>query len=314
MRVFAQVADILMTMVSFVTAFQLRSQIRTIYFFGSAQSAQSYYNILIFVIVLWWFLLDVQKAYSAFQRQSLWHDLKRVMRTVIFGTLALLATGYVMRLELPPRSTIALFVILNTVLLLLNRVFLHSVREYLRVEGGFTRTNLIVGAGEKAQRFLGSAAAHPEWDLDLLGFIELDHLKVGRDVMGAKVLGTPGDLPRILHEHPIQEVIFAVSTRQLEECTDMLALCEQEGVNAVILSNFFSSLVAQVDTEILYDQPVLTYRTTKQEEWQLLVKRVFDIAFSATLLLVLAPVMIAAALAMTVGCVGPWLISLLGVK
>jgi exopolysaccharide biosynthesis polyprenyl glycosylphosphotransferase len=127
--------------------------------------------------------------------------------------------------------------------------------------------------------------------VNLIGFVELDHTKVGREVMGATVLGTPDDLPRILHENPIHEVVFAVSNRQLEECTDMLALCEQEGVNTVILSNFFSGLVAQVETEIQYDQPVLIYRTTRHKEWQLLVKRVFDIGFAGLLLVLLAPLM-----------------------
>ncbi len=297
MRLFAQVADILMTVVSFVTAFELRSQIRTIYFFGSAQSVESYYNVLIIVIVLWWFLLDVQKAYTESRRQPLRHDIKLVSRTVIFGTLALLATGFALRIELPPRSTIALFVILNVALLSLNRVFFHSLREYLREGGSLYRTILIVGAGEKAQRFLTSILEHAEWGVDLVGFVELDSSKVGQEIMGAKVLGTPGDLPQILHKHAIDEVVFAVPTRLLADCTDMLALCEQEGVRAVILSNFFSGLVARVETEIQYDQPVLIYSTALHKEWQLLVKRFFDVVSSGILLFLLFPLLALIALA-----------------
>ena len=291
MRVFAQVADIVMTMVSFVTAFELRSQIRTIYLFGSAQSVGSYYNVLIIVIVLWWFLLDVQKAYSGSRRQPLSHDFKLVTRTIIFGTLALLATGYLLRIELPPRSTIVLFLVVNAALLMLNRIFLHSIREYLREEGGLNRTILIVGAGEKAQRFLQSIIEHGEWGVNLVGFLESDRAKVGQEIMGAEVLGTAEDMPRILHEHAIDEVVFAVPTQQLAECTDMLALCEQEGVRAVILSNFFSGLVARVETEIQYDQPVLIYTTMLHKEWQLLVKRFFDIVFSGFFLLLLSPLL-----------------------
>ena len=305
MRLFAQVADILMTVVSFVTAFELRSQIRTIYFFGSAQSVESYYNALIIVIVLWWFLLDVQKAYSESRRQPLAHDFKLITRTIVFGTLALVATCYVLRIELPPRSTIALFVVLNVLLLFLNRIFFHSLREYLREEGGLNRTILIVGAGEKAQRFLTSVVEHAEWGVDLVGFVELDRSKIGQEIMGAKVLGTPDDLPRILHQHAIDEVVFAVPTRMLAECTDMLALCEQEGVRAVILSNFFSGLVARVETEVQYDQPVLIYSTMMHKEWQLLVKRFFDVVFSGILLLFLSPLLALIALATKLSDGGP---------
>jgi exopolysaccharide biosynthesis polyprenyl glycosylphosphotransferase len=290
-RLAAQVADIVMTIVAFVTAFALRSQIRTAFFFGNAQSVDNYYNVLVVAAIIWWLFLDVQKSYSETIRVSLWHEINVVFRAVAFGLLTLLAVAYVLRMEVPPRGALGLFVVISMALLTLTRIFFRFLREYLRVEGALSKTILVVGAGEKAQRFLASVEEHAEWGVNLIGFIELDHTKVGREVMGATVLGTPDDLPRILHENPIHEVVFAVSNRQLEECTDMLALCEQEGVNTVILSNFFSGLVAQVETEIQYDQPVLIYRTTRHKEWQLLVKRVFDIGFSGLLLLLLAPLM-----------------------
>jgi exopolysaccharide biosynthesis polyprenyl glycosylphosphotransferase len=305
LRLLAQVSDIIMTVVSFVAAFALRSQIRAAFFFGSAQSVESYYNVLIIAVIIWWFVLDVQKAYSENRRIQLSHDFKLVLRTAFFGTLILFGVAYVLRIEIPPRAAIAMFVFINVILLMLNRVFFHFLREYLRAEGALTKTILIVGAGEKAQRFLASVRDHADWGVNLVGFVDLDSAKVGRDIMGAKVLGTPDDLPRILHEYPIHEVVFTVSTRQLEQCTDMLALCEQEGVNAVILSNFFSSLVAQVDTDILYDQPVLTYRTTRHKEWQLLIKRAMDIAFSGIMLLLLMPLLTVLAILIKLDDGGP---------
>jgi exopolysaccharide biosynthesis polyprenyl glycosylphosphotransferase len=291
LRLAAQVADILMTVVSFVAAFAVRSQVRAAFFFGSAQSVESYYNVLIVAVIIWWFVLDVQKAYSDTRRVQLMQSFKVVIRTAFVGTLILFAVAYVLRMEIPPRAAIAMFVLINILLLMLNRLFFYYLRELLREEGALTKTILIIGAGEKAQRFLASVRDHAEWGVNLVGFVELDNSKVGREIMGAKVLGTPDDLPQILHKFPIHEVVFAVSTRQLEQCTDMLALCEQEGVNAVILSNFFSSLVAQVDTDILYDQPVLTYRTTRHKEWQLLIKRALDIAFSFIMLMFLLPML-----------------------
>ena len=295
-RVFAQIADIVMTVVAFVTAFALRTQIRTTFFFGSAQTVESYYNALIVAVVVWWVLLDTQKAYSQVRRMALSRECKIVLRTVFGGTVMLVGLAYVMRMELPPRSVLGLFVVINVALLCLNRVFFRFLRAFLREEGALSKTILIVGSGEKAQRFLTQLWNHAEGQVDLVGFVELDAARVGEEVMGAKVLGSPHDLAGILHAYAIHEVVFSVPTRQLEECTDMLALCEQEGVNAVILSDFFSGLVAQVDAEILYDQPVLIYRTTKHKEWQLLVKRLFDIVFSAVVLILLAPLLLAIAL------------------
>jgi exopolysaccharide biosynthesis polyprenyl glycosylphosphotransferase len=305
MRLFAQVTDVVMTVVSFVTAFAMRSQIRTAFFFGSAQSVESYYDFLIITVIIWWFLLDVQKAYSGARRMQLGQEIKIVFRTAGLGILMLLVVSYILRIEAPPRAALTLFVVFNTVLLCLNRVFFRSLREFLREEGALSRTILIVGAGEKAQRFLANVREHGEWGVDLVGFVELDRDQIGREVMGARVLGGPEDLPATLHAHPIHEVIFAVPTRQLEECTEMLALCEQEGVRVVILSDFFSSLVAHVETEVMYDQPVLIYSTVSRREWQLVVKRIFDIAFSLTFLIVLSPVLLAIVTAIKLQDGGP---------
>lgn len=305
MRVFQQVTDILMTVVSYLAAFSLRSQIRTVYFFGSALSFDSFANILIIIVPVWWFLLDVQKAYSGARRQRPKDDFKLVVRSSLLGTLVLLAIAYILRLETPPRSTIALFVAINISLLFLSRLFFYYLREYLRARGGLAKTILIVGSGEKAQRFLNSLSDHGEWGVDLVGFVELDPAKRGQEIMGAKVIGGPENLMEILHAHPIHEVIFAVPTSRLADCTDMLALCEQEGVRAVILSNFFSSLVAHIEAEVQYDQPVLIYSTYKHREWQLLVKRVIDIAFASMMLLLLAPLLGMIALAIKLSDRGP---------
>ena len=292
MRLFAQVADVLMTVVAFVTGFSLRTQIRTAFFLGSPKLLESYYDSMAVLALLWWFLLDIQKAYSGTRRRDAVRDFGTVVRSALGGTLLFFAISYAMRVDSPPRGALLLFVVFGIGLLSLNRVFFRFLQEFLREGGALTKTILIVGSGEKAQRFLASIGEHSEWTVTTVGFVEFDKERVGREIMGVPVLGSAEDLPRILHEHAIEEVVFAVSTRQLERCTDMLALCEQEGVNAVILSNFFSSLVAQVETEIQYDQPVLIYRTTRHKEWQVMVKRAFDIVFSGAMLTILSPLLL----------------------
>jgi exopolysaccharide biosynthesis polyprenyl glycosylphosphotransferase len=304
-RVLALTLDLLMTIVSFVAAFSLRTEIRSVYFFGSAQSVQDYYNILIVIILIWWFLHDVQKVYSLTRATPLSREIGIVIRTIVIGTGILFVVSYVIKFDMPPRSTMALFVLLNICLLGVNRVFIRNLKEYLRREGGFTKKTLIVGAGEKAKRFLEGASENSEWAFDVVGFVDFDKSSIGKKILDSEIIGTPDDLLDILHKFPIQEVIFAVSTGKISECTDMLALCEQEGVRAVILSDFFSSLVAHVQTEIQYDQPVLIYSSVRHKEWQLLVKRLFDILFSGVLLILLAPLLIVIALVIKLHDHGP---------
>jgi exopolysaccharide biosynthesis polyprenyl glycosylphosphotransferase len=305
LKVFAQVADIVMIIVAFATSFKLRAEIRNVWFFSSALSLKDYYNVMIICIAIWWLFLDLQKAYVVSRRISLGVQIKQVLRAAIFGTIILLGVLYLLRIEALPRSAMVFFLINSVLLLSLNRIFFQLLREFLWQGGAVTKDILIVGSGEKALRFFRSIWNHAEWRVNLVGFIEFDRAMVGEEIVGARIIGTPEDLEMILRDHAIEEVVFAVPSRQLEQCTDMLYLCEQEGVSAVILSDFFSGLVAQVETGILYDQPVLMYRTTRYKEWHLFVKRLFDIVFSAAALLVIWPILLILALLITLQDGGP---------
>ncbi|MCB9366162.1 MAG: sugar transferase [Calditrichaeota bacterium] len=304
MRVFHLVGDLLLTVVSFVLAFAVRTEIRSIYFFGSAQSVHNYYEIMILLVPVWWLLLDLQRSSHEFATTTVWHDFKIALRTAVFGTVGLFAAAYILRIELPPRSTMLLFMLLNASLLTVNRVFFKSIREHIRAEGGLNKRVLIIGTVEKALRFIKTIEENDSFSVQLVGFVDTERGH-SSDAGVAKLLGSPDDLQQILHSHTIDEVVFAVPTRHIADCTDMLALCEQEGVRSVILSDWFSNLVAHVSTDIQYDQPVLIYTSMRHKEWQILVKRIFDIAFSSFLLILLFPLLLVIAIAIKLTDRGP---------
>lgn len=300
-----QAVDVLLTVVAFVISFGFRAQIRTLYLFGQALDVRDYYNSLLVIVVIWWLFFDLQNAYSSRRDVSLFFDLKCILRTIFFGTFALFAVSYLLRIELPPRSILALFVLANIPLLIVGRIFFYFLRNYLRAAGAFRRVVLMVGTGEKGGRYINSLRQHSDWGFDLIGFIDSDPEKIGKHYYGAEVLGTPENMPEILHRHAIDEVVFAVPTRQLEDCVDMLALCEQEGVHTLIISDFFSGLISRVESEVIHGIPVLSYSTTPLKEWQLLLKRCFDIVVSAITLTVLLPLFVFIALTIKLSSKGP---------
>ncbi len=299
------VLDVFLTIVSFFVSFGLRAQIRTVYLFSIALDVRDYFNSFLVIVIIWVLFFDVQKAYSPQRNLSLLFDLKCVLQTVFFGMVAFFALSYLLRIELPPRSISILFVAVNVPLLLAGKIFFHYLRRYLRASGKYTRTVLVVGAGEKAARYMESLRKHSDWGLDLIGFVDSDPERAREDYYGAPVLGGQKDLPNILHRHAIDEVVFAVPMRELEECVDMLALCEQEGVRTLIISDFFSGLIARVESEIIYGIPVLIYSTTPLKVWQQIIKRIFDILISGTMLIFLLPLFIFIAAAIKLTSKGP---------
>jgi exopolysaccharide biosynthesis polyprenyl glycosylphosphotransferase len=305
LRLLAQVLDIGLTITAFMTSFPIREHLRNIQPFGTDIYPPDYYVSLVLVVLLWWLIFDTQNAYRGQRYTSFLNEVNLIFRTVFFGTVTLVIIGYVLKIQLPPRSLFAIFLVVDVILLTLGKSFTHYLAEYLRLKGINRKSVLIVGAGDQARQYIQVIRQSADWDLDLIGFIDKDAKKVGSKFSGAPILGSPDDMQGIMHRYAIDEVVFALPSSDLENAEDMLALCEQEGVKTVIVSNFFSGLISKVQAEVMHGLPILTYSTTPLKEWQLLVKRFFDIVISLIVLAIALPFMIIIAILIRLTSSGP---------
>jgi exopolysaccharide biosynthesis polyprenyl glycosylphosphotransferase len=305
LRFMAQVMDVGLTVTAFLASFPIREHLRAIQPFGKVIYSNEYYVSLVLVVLLWWLIFDVQNAYRGQRYTTLLNELKIILRTVFLGTVSLVIIGYILKIHLPPRSHYAIFLVVNIILLTLGKSFIHYLSEYLRLKGINRRSVLIVGAGSQAHQYIQTIRQSADWDMDLIGFIDKDPKKQGKKFSGAEVLGTPKDLPKIMHHFAIDEIVFALPTHALEEAQDMLTFCEQEGVKTTIVSNFFSGLIAKVQAEVIHGLPVLTYSTAPLKEWELLVKRFFDIIVSSFLLILTFPLQVSIAILIKLTSKGP---------
>jgi lipopolysaccharide/colanic/teichoic acid biosynthesis glycosyltransferase len=103
----------------------------------------------------------------------------------------------------------------------------------------------------------------------------------------------------------VDEVIFTLSTEDLEDVREMMDICEVEGVKTRIISNFFSGLVFKAEADVIYGIPVITYSPAPRKEWQLFVKRMVDIGLSSIALILLSPLLGMIALAIKLTSSGP---------
>ncbi len=98
------------------------------------------------------------------------------------------------------------------------------------------------------------------------------------------------EMPDLLRAHIIDEVIFAVPRDALESIEETFRVCEEEGVKTRVLLSFFPHVISRVYLERLRDMPLLTFSTTPENEFLLLLKRVVDLVMALTLLVALSPV------------------------
>ncbi|UCE05020.1 MAG: sugar transferase [bacterium] len=297
--------DLITTVLSFLLTFPIRSLIIKIYPFGDNVLLADYFPLLFPILVIWTILFNIQKSSVELRYPSFSNEIKRIVKTVIMGEIFLFMLLYSFRFYDLSRTLIWLFGIVNFIALLVERYCLLLCLEYFRTKGINRRSVLIIGDGEHSKRLVEYIETYSDWGLDIVGFLDGNGHEVGSEFYGSKILGRLEDLPEVLHNHFIEEVIFALPLSKLEKAKNLLQLCETEGVQTRIISDFYSGLVTYTEVETVHGLPIITYSTTPRNGWDLFFKRVIDIVISGVGLIILSPLLLIISVAIKLTSPGP---------
>lgn len=138
-------------------------------------------------------------------------DLKRVLRAVLLSSLALLAFVAVYRGDLvTPRSTLVLYPLLLVAWMAGGRVAYRMTKEY-RLYGGLVAQGkpvIIVGAGRGGAMLVRELERSPDWRV--VGLVDDDPYKWGRELLGCPVFGGIDKLPQVIESEKARHVILAM--------------------------------------------------------------------------------------------------------
>jgi exopolysaccharide biosynthesis polyprenyl glycosylphosphotransferase len=238
--------------------------------------------------------------------------LRDAARQCVYSAFALVVFQYVFRLELS-RLFVLLFATYAWVLLLLFRLTAGRVVGVIRREFAAPHYVMVVGTGERAVRMARALELSSEYGIRLRGFLSERPL-AGRQpecVNGEIQLRAPykvlpiADLPAILREHVVDEIIFAVGSESLADLEEVFLLCDEEGVRTRVAVDFFPHVNSTVSLDRFGSTPLLTFSAAPSDEIGLLVKRLTDILIAAAGLVVLAPFMALIAIAIRLTSPGP---------
>ena len=244
------------------------------------------------VLILWSVLLFSYHSYHSHRTVPLLREALTAIRVVLLGNAILATLAYLMPLRQLSRAWFVLFGVLAALLLVLEKVVVRIIARYVRAKGLNYRTILIVGTGRRAIEVARTIEGHKYWGYKILGFVSDGH-RLSNGWARFRIHGTVPDLRRLLEggqfAEPIDEIVFAVTRKKLDEMKQIFLMCEELGIRARVAMNFFPNRVARVELEELEGIPFLTFTTTPSNESQLALKRLLDIAVSMLLLLLALP-------------------------
>lgn len=305
-KVLFGISDVLLTAGAFVAAYQSRTLLPLEREFFLSPST---FALLLGFSVLVWLGLGVSlDVYGRLESGKPYHIVRDAFRQTALGVFSLVVFLYMLRLPTTlSRSFVALFAIFSWVLLSLSRMCASRVARVVQQEFGATHYVMVVGVGERAMRLGLALEQVVQYGVKLLGFLAETPDGAPKSVrLGSEYpVHSIEDLPALLRRQVIDEVLFAVETRELAELADTLVLCDEEGVRTRVVVDFFPHVNSEVYLERLGSMPLLTFSATPHDELRLMAKRAIDVAASAAALAALAPALALVAFLVRITSPGP---------
>ncbi|MBP1713168.1 MAG: Undecaprenyl-phosphate galactose phosphotransferase [Deltaproteobacteria bacterium] len=262
-----------------------------------------YLDLLWPTILIWSIVFFGLGLYQSWRSRGFWRESWLVLKAVLIASLLLGFVAFALKFEFVSRLFWVLFAFLDVVLIHFMRFFIRAV--IFPPKKDRFRFLLIIGTEKNACHLARMIERHKDLGLQIFGFLSLSDSPHPPQIDGYPVLGRPQDLPELLEKHVIDEVIFAISQEQLQRMEELFLLCEERGVTARVVLDFFPHVFARTHLEELDGLPLLTFSTTPRNELMLLLRRVFDIAGSLVLISLFSPIFAMVFLLIRIDSPGP---------
>ena len=257
------------------------------------------------MLILYFFsrLYDVKRSMPRLD------EFYRIFAATSIGTVITIAsTTFLFKntaLELDfPRAMVIYAWLLTVVLVTSGRTLLVLVRNWLRRRGLWSDRLLIVGTGDVGRMILQKVRQMPRLGYEVVGFIDGDDPPV-KEIMGVPVLGGIDDIPELIKEHEIEEVIIGRPELTHQELLAIISRCERGQVGIKIFPDLFQIIATELSIGDLGGLPLLTVRDVALRGWKLTLKRVVDLLGSAVGLVILSPILMLVAVIIKLDSPGP---------
>jgi exopolysaccharide biosynthesis polyprenyl glycosylphosphotransferase len=164
------------------------------------------------------------------------------------------------------------------------------------------RRILVVGAGSLGQKVCENISSHAIENLCIVGYMDDDGLAA---VEGVNVLGRIDDISQVVREHDVTDVVMALPHSAYQNLTHIVSLIEDAPVRIWVALGFFDLALYKMDIADVAGIPMLDLRAPALSEYQLQVKRAFDLFIGSISLVVTSPLMVVSALVVWLQDRGP---------
>jgi exopolysaccharide biosynthesis polyprenyl glycosylphosphotransferase len=294
------ITDLSLTFAALLGACIVRSALT-----GDSMDLFSYAALIPAIAPTWVVLLPFFGAYDSPRTTSRASYLWAVTQGVATGLALLVSALFMFKVQHLSRFVMVIFGLFDIVALFVVRLEMirYFRRSIERLEN--IRRVLIVGTGARATRLAEALIRKSDWGIHIIGHLDPDPARVGKRVLGSPVLGTIDDISAVLRDHVVDQVLIAIPRDMISTVDKVAVVCEEEGIKHCLMADVFDVKVARTQLVPFETIPLLSFEPVAQDDLQLLMKRLIDLAAALLALPFVLPLLGAIALAIKLDSPGP---------
>ena len=255
----------------------------------------------LFWLVVFTFFGLYRERYAA----SRFDELVTVVKVVSVGILALFFLLFIELLDaFSARSNVIFYWAAVIVCVSLGRIVVRSVQKMLILRGKGLHRALIVGWTDVLDALHQEVARYPEAGLDIVGGVRL---RREEDASNDPANGhhRVEDLPRLIDELHVQDVLIALGPNDGEQLMEVLRLCDGKQVTLKLVPDFYTIIGGMARTEHMYGLPLIEVLPEPMQAWEQSLKRLIDLVVSFLVVVIGLPLWFLVALVIRLTSPGP---------
>lgn len=249
--------------------------------------------------VAWVVALWTVGLYRLNARWRIWTEVRDIARATLAVLAVTLSVLFLLKQTDVSRLFLAFLFVAQPGVTLVGRLILRAAFEATRRAGRDPRYMLVAGTGQLAQAFADRVEAHPGLGLRIVGHLAIPGEE--RHEITRPILGSLDDIERVLHSRVVDEVAVCLPPTSARYLEPIVGLAAHEGKTVRVPVDPAEEVLPGAISEDFDGFLVHSLVHDGQREVGLILKRVIDIVGAGIGLVVLSPVLLAAALAVRVG-------------
>ncbi|MEK8131071.1 undecaprenyl-phosphate glucose phosphotransferase [Paenibacillus filicis] len=245
--------------------------------------------------------------YTPKRKKRFSYELFTIIQIYTISLFVLLSLLFIFKELNLSRSYLLMFLVNSILLVSFYRYILKFSLKRLRRKGFNKQFILILGAGTLGRNFYHNLMQHPELGYEVVGFLDDYHENHEPGFESySSIIGRVDELESVLNSELVDEVIIALPLTAHSKYGRIINTCEKAGVKTLIIPDYFDFLPSKPYFDNFAGMPLINVRDIPLDEMRnRFFKRLFDIAFSLTAILITSPLLILIAIGIKLTSPGP---------